>query len=65
MVMFTSMIVTINDTLTTIPQALQQFLFIFNINGDDPLSNTKMTTYERVMMLIEVSWLWVTFIHAK
>ena len=55
MLMFTSVIVTINDTLTTIPQALQQFLFIYNINGDDPLSNTKMTTYERVMMFIEVS----------
>jgi len=55
MLMFTSVIVTINDTLTTIPQALQQFLFIYNINGDDPLSNTNMTTYKRVMMVIEVS----------
>ena len=55
MVMFTSMILTINDTLTTIPQALQQVLFIFNINGDDPLSKTNMTTYKRVIMVIEVS----------
>ena len=55
MVMFTSMIVTINDTLTSIPEALQQFLFIYNKNGDDPLSNTNMTTYKRVMMVIEVS----------
>ena len=35
------MIVTINDTLTTIPQALQQFLFIYNINGDDPFIHGK------------------------
>ena len=55
MVMFTSMSLTINESLTTIPQALQQVLFIFNINGDDPLSNTNMTTYKRVMMVIEVS----------